>query len=237
MDRARKSRVSAGQALASYRRMCGGSRGLSRADDRESASAQVPTADTTQHRFDLDATTLRPGQFVYETTLERDASTTILGSRTVTVSRTTYNGVAAWLLLETRSATEFRDRFALCRRDALHPLHWSSTQGLARLGVEFRGRHGVWCDERARRAPSIVTVDSERNDRQRRDARDGAAPAALQTGWEDSIAALSITLGRTTVVPSRLAVIGEDRVRVPAGTFDCWVVGGHAERRRADCTG
>jgi hypothetical protein len=54
----------------------------------------------------------------------------------------------------------------------------------------------------------------------------------LQTGWEDSTTALSITLGNTTVVPVRLAVIGEDRVRVPAGTFDCWVVAVHGEASR-----
>jgi hypothetical protein len=43
---------------------------------------------------------------------------------------------------------------------------------------------------------------------------------------------LFITLGATMVLPTRIAVIGEDRVRVPAGEFDCWVV----SVRAADAT-
>jgi len=54
----------------------------------------------------------------------------------------------------------------------------------------------------------------------------------LQTGWEDSTTALSITLSATGIIPTRFTVIGEDRVRVPAGTFDCWVVAVHADAAR-----
>src|SRR6185436_4846570 len=54
----------------------------------------------------------------------------------------------------------------------------------------------------------------------------------LQTAFEDSAATVSVTLGSNTVVPTRMAVIGEDRVRVPAGTFDCWVVSVRADPGR-----
>ena len=54
----------------------------------------------------------------------------------------------------------------------------------------------------------------------------------LQTAWEDSIPTLSITVGSTAILPTRVAVIGEDRVRVPAGTFDCWVVSIHADQTK-----
>ena len=37
---------------------------------------------------------------------------------------------------------------------------------------------------------------------------------------------------KTAVIPTRLTVIGEVRVRVPAGTFDCWVVAVHADAAR-----
>jgi hypothetical protein len=35
---------------------------------------------------------------------------------------------------------------------------------------------------------------------------------------------LSVGVGSNSVLSTRVAVIGEDRVRVVAGTFDCWVV-------------
>jgi hypothetical protein len=50
----------------------------------------------------------------------------------------------------------------------------------------------------------------------------------LQAAWEDSTSTLVVTLGGNTVLPTRISVIGEDRVRVPAGQFDCWVVSVHA---------
>jgi hypothetical protein len=197
------------------------------------AAAQVPTTDTTQHRFRLDATALRPGQFVYETTLERNSTTTVLGSRTVTVSRTTYNSAPAWLLLETRSSDGIPSADSLLTDVAgLHPLHWSSAQGLARLGAEFRGDTafgGTTAPSSRRSIVSVVPSGTMVNSAMLETA---LRLLPLQTGWEDSTAALSITLSSTTVVPTRFAVIGEDQVRVPAGTFDCWVVAVHADASR-----
>ena len=46
----------------------------------------------------------------------------------------------------------------------------------------------------------------------------------LQTAWEDSAAVLTVSANGNALLPARLSVIGDDRVRVPAGTFDCWVV-------------
>jgi hypothetical protein len=195
-------------------------------------SAQVPTADTTHH-FHLDATTLRPGQFVYETTLDRNATTTVLGSRTVAVSRTTYNATPAWLLLETRSNDGIPSADSLLT-DAigLHPFHWSSAQGLARLGAEFRGDTAFGATAAPSGHRSIVSVVPSGTIVSSAMLETALRLLPLQTGWEDSTTALSITLGNTTVVPVRLAVIGEDRVRVPAGTFDCWVVAVHADASR-----
>jgi len=200
-----------------------------------SASAQAPAtaADTAQHRFHVDATALRPGQFVYETTIERNATTTILGSRTVSVSRTTYNSAPAWLLLETRlnNGLPTTDSLLADLFD-LHPLHWSSTQGLARLAVEFRGdtAFGATAAPPGRRSIVSVVPGGTLVSSAMLEAALRLLP--LQTGWEDSTTTLSITLGSTEVVPTRLTVIGEDRVRVPAGTFDCWVVAAHADSAR-----
>jgi hypothetical protein len=43
---------------------------------------------------------------------------------------------------------------------------------------------------------------------------------------------LSVTASGNALLPARLSVIGEDRVRVPAGTFDCWVVSVRADQAR-----
>lgn len=197
------------------------------------AAAQVPSTDTTQHRFRLDATALRPGQFVYETTLERNSTTTILGSRTVTVARTTYNAAPAWLILETRSSDGIPSADSLLTDIAgLHPLHWTSTQGLARLGAEFRGDTAFGATAAPSSRRSIVTVVPSGTMVSSAMLETALRLLPLQTAWEDSTTALSITLSSTTIVPTRLSVIGEDRVRVPAGTFDCWVVAVHADASR-----
>lgn len=198
-----------------------------------SAAAQVPATDTTQHRFRLDAGALRPGQFVYETTLARNSTTTVLGSRTVSVARTTYNAMPAWLLLETRSNDGIPSADSLVADvTGLHPIHWSSAQGLARLGAEFRGDTAFGATAAPSGRRSIVAVVPSGTMISSAMLETALRLLPLQTAWEDSTTALSITLGNTTIVPVRLAVIGEDRIQVPAGTFDCWVVAVHADAAR-----
>jgi hypothetical protein len=53
--------------------------------------------------------------------------------------------------------------------------------------------------------------------------------APIRVGWEDTVSTLSVSLTGASVSPTRMYVVGEDRVRVPAGTFDCWVVGVQTE--------
>jgi len=198
-----------------------------------SAAAQVPVSDTTQHHFRLDAGALRPGQFIYETTLERNSTTTVLGSRTISATRTTYNAMPAWLLLETRSNDGIPSADSLITDvTGLRPLHWSSAQGLARLGAEFRGDTAFGATAAPSGRRSIVAVVPSGTMISSAMLETALRLLPLQTAWEDSTTALSITLGNTSIVPVRLAVIGEDRIQVPAGTFDCWVVAVHADAAR-----
>ena len=53
--------------------------------------------------------------------------------------------------------------------------------------------------------------------------------APIQVGWEDTVVTLSVSLTGASVSPTRIYVVGEDRVTVPAGTFDCWVVAAQSE--------
>lgn len=197
------------------------------------ALCAVPRSSHAQ-RVAVDARTLKANVFVYETTLERDNSSTRIGTRTVSDSLGTYAGAPAWILAELRTTeggpvsmdSLFADTLAL------RPLHWSSTIGTARLAAEFRGdtAYGGTSAPIGRRSivvgmPRGTIVSAAQLESELR-------LLPLQTAWEDSASTLFVTLGSTTVLPTRIAVIGEDRVQVPAGEFDCWVV----SVRAADAT-
>jgi hypothetical protein len=172
---------------------------------------------------------LRPGEFVYQTTIERDVSTIVLGTRTVSVTQTSYAGSPAWLLLESRSGDGIPAADSLLVDVlSLHPVHWSSTLGRARIVAEFRAdsAFGALSAPATRRSivaglPAGTIVSGPMLESELR-------LLPLQSAWEDSTSTLVVTLGGNAVLPTRISVIGEDRVRVPAGQFDCWVVSVHA---------
>lgn len=184
-------------------------------------------------RLQFNAAALRPGQYVYQITLEQDAGTSILGTRTVSATMTTYAGAPAWLLLETRLGNGGPYIDSLFTDLSLSPLHWSSVLGSARLVAEFRADtvFGATSAPSGRRSmvgpiPPGALVSSAMLETVLR-------LLPFQTTWEDSAAVVSVTPGSHSVVPTRLAVIGEDRVNVPAGTFDCWVVSVRADPGRS----
>ncbi len=195
------------------------------------APAQVPVGDTSRKTLDtslrkpaIDPTLLKPGSFVYDMSLERDASTTPLGSRTVSVSTTSYAGSPAWLLLETRIGDRIAATDSLFVDPALHPMHWSAMLGQARLAAEFRSdsAYGATSGPPGRR--SIVMAVPPRTVVSGAMLESILRIAPIQIGWEDTVATLSVSLTGASVSPTRMYVVSEDRVRVPAGTFDCWVV-------------
>jgi len=199
------------------------------------AAGQSALPDMSVRRFHFDPVALRAGQFVYQMTLERDAAATALGTRTVSASLSTYAGTPAWLLLETRmsdsGATAFVD--SLFTDPSLRPMHWSATLGNARLGAEFRADtvYGATSAPSGRRSmvgvvPSGSIVSSAMLETVLR-------VLPLQTAWEDSASVMSVTAASNAVVPARLTVIAEDRVTVPAGEFDCWVLAVRADAGRS----
>lgn len=157
----------------------------------------------------------------------------ILGTRTVSLAPATYAGSPALLLVETRAGDGIPAADSLFAAVSdLRPLHWSATLGGARLSAEFRGDtlFGATSAPSGRRSivaqvPAGSLVNAAMLESILR-------VLPLQTGWEDSTNTLSVVLSGNTVIPTRLSVIGEDRVRVPAGTFDCWVVAVHADQSR-----
>jgi hypothetical protein len=222
VDRARKS-LAALAALACF---------------AHGADAQNPT-DTTARRVvppggaKFDATKLQTSQFVYLTTLERDASTTSLGTRTVTVSPMSYVGIPTWLIAEARAGDGIPAADSLYADMAtLRPVHWSATSGQAHLALEFRSdsAFGGTSTPAGRRTMSLAIPPGTLVSGAMLETVLRLLP--LTTAWEDSASLLSVVVGSNAVLPTRIAVIGEDRVRVPAGTFDCWVVAVHADQTK-----
>jgi hypothetical protein len=199
------------------------------------AGAQASAPDTTAsaRRFRIPAAPLGPGQFTYETTLERGSGTTVIGTRTSTVSASSYAGAPAWLLVEARSGDGVNSTDTLfAGLTDLHPIHWSSSLAGARLAAEFRGDtvFGATSAPSGRRSMVLSIPSGTLVSGSMLEAALRVLP--LQTGWEDSTSTLSVSLANNSVIPTRLSVIGEDRVRVPAGTYDCWVVAVHADPGR-----
>jgi hypothetical protein len=188
--------------------------------------AQTPLSEAVRPRvLRVDASRLTPGQFIYETVLERDQSGTALGARTVSVTRATYANTPAWLLLETRADAVIPSTDSLFADVAtLHPIHWGATIGRSRLSMEFRGdtAYGGTSSPAGRKSmvagmPAGTLVSGAMLESVLR-------LLPFQSAWEDSAWTLSVSLNAVVSLPSRISVIGEDRVRVPAGQFDCWVV-------------
>ncbi len=199
------------------------------APDAMSQDTAIARDSAAASRVAINAMNLRPTQLVYSMVLERDNGSTAIGARTVDVSRATYVGTPAWLLVETRTASGASAVDSLYADGAdLHALHWSASQGDAHLVMEFRGdtayggtsappgRHSSIAGVPAGTIVSGAMLENE------------LRLMPLQPMFQDSTATLSVTLGGMSVLPTRIAVIGEDRVRVAAGTFDCWVVSVHA---------
>ena len=200
------------------------------------ACAQNPT-DTTVRRAvpgaRFDATKLQSSQFVYLTSLERDASTVALGTRTITVAPASYVGIPTWLLIEARAGDGIPAADSLYADMAtLRPIHWSATTGEAHLALEFRSdsAFGGTSTPAGRRTLGLAVPGSAVVSGAMLETTLRLLP--LVTAWEDSLPLLSVGVGSNAVLPTRIAVIGEDRVRVPAGTFDCWVVAVHADQTK-----
>lgn len=198
--------------------------------------AQVPvgdtsrkSVDTTQRKPPIDPTLLKPGSFVYDMSLERDASTTPLGSRTVSVTMTPYAGSPAWLLLETRIGDRIAATDSLVVDPSLHPLHWNALLGQARLAAEFRGDSAYGATTGPPGHRSVVMALPPRTIVSGAMLETMLRIAPIQIGWEDTVATLSVSLTGASVSPTRMYVVSEDKVRVPAGTFDCWVVAVQSE--------
>ena len=200
-----------------------------------SAGAQV--GDLPAMRIRPDGGSLVPVVLTYVATLQHGAQTRSLGERTVQLAKTTYAGLSAWEIVETRGAggTAAVDTLVVDYL-TLAPYHWGAMQPMpalgsgiapvgARIAAEFRGDTiiGAMSSPAGRRnliAPlqpgAYITAAHVEV------ALRGLPIAA--PNWRDSAWVVVTGVGKSTSIPASMQVIGEDRLLTTAGTFDCWIV-------------
>jgi hypothetical protein len=104
------------------------------------AASSAPSAIDTLPSFERpNGALLRSGNLTYALSLvHATGDTTLLGSRTVSVTETTAGGVPSWLIAESRVGTvvETTDSVTLVRAD-LAPERWAATNGKARFAASF----------------------------------------------------------------------------------------------------
>jgi hypothetical protein len=169
---------------------------------------------------------LRPATLTYALSLTKsDGQLISLGTRSVTVSETTFGGTPGWLVAEARTGTvvESTDSVYLNRAD-LTPERWSATIGRAQLGASFT-RDSVFgaIDTYQGRSSFAMAVPP------------GALLSAgmverviellpLKAGYRANASLILIDGATPRALPVEIIVDREDHTRAAGRTVDCWVV-------------
>ena len=179
----------------------------------------------------LDVTRVHPGSWLYSTTLRSDTSTRIVGDAEIRVAESTYGGAPSWLLTENglRAGAVVAESLWVTRGE-LKPQHLSATLGPARLIAEF-ARDTIYSaimEPVGRRSlvaasPPKLLVSEAMSDLV-------MSLLPLDSTFSDSVAILAADVGAVAAPPARISVEGQERVVVPAGTFDAWIVQLESER-------
>lgn len=201
--------------------------------EAQAAPATAPPAvhDTTLHKLALDATKVQSMQSAYRLLMVRDTVSSPIGEQQFGITTMDYAGTPALMLARsgTQGVTTVSDSLVV-RRDDLRPLHWIASQGVAHIAVELTpdsvygamtsplGKQNVVLPNRGDLLVSTMGVDVV------------VSAVPLSSSWRDSANVLLIDSGGAAEVPVTLAVEGEEHVTVPAGDFDCWIVGVETER-------
>jgi hypothetical protein len=174
----------------------------------------------------LDGSRLRPGSLVYTARLRRGDTTMTIGERTVSVVPTSYGAIDAWLLLETTTGPP---QYALSdsvvvERGTLRLMHWGSYVDFTRGVAEFRSdsMFGGVTSPASRRTIIAPMPGNTLFSASVTEAALSIYP--LIPDLRDSVTVAVNDPARTLTIRAELAVLGEERVTVAAGTFDCWLV-------------
>ena len=189
-----------------------------------------PSVDTSAHRLALDGTRIHASQRTYRLVLT-DTAVRSLGEIEFQVAESQHGGAPAWVL--TRLGAQGVNAVAeslFVARATLRPLHWRAAQGPARLAAEFvgdsvfgamtspLGKQNIVLRNRGDLLVSVGAVDALLE----------AVP--LRQGWSDSITVLVVDPAGSIAVPATIAVVGDERLVLLSGDFDCWLVQLETER-------
>lgn len=177
-----------------------------------------------RHLLAFDTSRVHAFRRTYDMLVHTRDSIVVIGQRSVALDTATYAGAPGWLLIETRTGVVASVESLYVAPD-LHPRHWSSALGAARLGVEFVGDsiYGASTSPMGRR--NIVLAG-------RPDLLVSGAMAEaflpllpLTSTWTDSAGILAADIASSAIMPGELAVIGEENLAVDSTTQRAsWVV-------------
>lgn len=188
---------------------------------RAQASAGAPVAAPPSPAL-IDASTVRPGRWTYRLTILRGGLPSAAGERVVTVQETTHGGTEAWAIAESRRvATGVSADSVVASRASLAPLHWEGTAGGARLaaGIARDTLYGAVAHRGGRVALVARTGPGAVLSAAMLEVLVAHLPLATGASWTAPL--VLVGAAGVRVAPATIVVGGEERLTVPAGTFDC----------------
>jgi hypothetical protein len=188
-------------------------------------------------RIRPDGAGLSPVVLTYVATLQRGNDVRPLGERSVQLSRTTYGGLSAWEIVETRGAGSSAAVDTLVVDFlTLSPFHWGATQPMpalpggtppigARIAAEFRSDTmlGVMSSPAGRKSLIVALQPGAYVTAAHFEVALRGLPIAAQN-WRDSTWLVVSGVGKASSVAARMQVTGEEKLVTTAGSFDCWIV-------------
>ena len=200
-------------------------------------SASLLGAQAIAPRIRPDGGSLSPVVLTYVATMQQGKELRPLGERTVQLSRTTYAGLSAWEIVETRGAgSSAAVDTVIVDYLTLAPFHWGATQPMpalpgatppigARIAAEFRSDTilGVMSSPAGRRS----LISSLQPGAYITAAHFEVALRGLPIGaanWRDSTWLMVAGLGKASSLAASMQVTGEEKLITTAGSFDCWIV-------------
>jgi hypothetical protein len=185
------------------------------------ARAQAPLA------LDVAARAMKAASWTYASTLTSNGQSQGFGVRTVAVSASKYRGADAWLLLDTQQNPmgTAADSLFLGRADL------ASLRRVTHIAAPM-GEMVLTMDFTADSVTGLLTAGGQSQPVAMANTRgsvvgDAVVLAVLSAlplgdGWKGVLPVLNPQA--RAAVPLTLAVTGSEKVTVPAGTFDAWVL-------------
>lgn len=184
-----------------------------------------------RHVLPLETARIQPFRRTYDMVVQTRDSTVTIGQREVWLEPATYADAPAWRLVETRTGMVPAAE-TLYVSTAMRPLQWSAAQGAARVGMTFVGDTMLGAISAPSGKQSMIVAS--RPDLVVSQAMlEALMPLLpLSPAWADSVGVLAVDLTGGSVIPSELAVIGEEDVMLDAVTArPAWLVALRAEMR------